>query len=224
VTGRTALVLGATGLVGRQLWPMLVASGVWSRIILLTRRPVSDPPAAVENHVIDFERLPDSMPVSEVDDLFICMGTTIAAAGSREAFRRVDHDYPMTVAGTLLDRGLGQIHLVTAVGASERSSFFYNRVKGETERDMRALGVEVTHCYRPSLLLGERSERRPAEALGQWLLGPARHLSAGPLGRWAPVEAGTVARAMVSVACNSKARERRYPVIIPSDCIRTLAG
>ena len=220
MTDRAALVLGASGLVGGHLWPMLASSGEWSRIILLTRRPVSGLPAPVENHVIDFERLPDSMPVLEVDDLFVCMGTTIAAAGSREAFRRVDHDYPITVAG---DQGLGQIHLVTALGSGEQSPFFYSRVKGETERDMRALGVAVTHCYRPSLLLGERSERRPAEALGQRVLGPVRHLSVGPLGRWAPIEAATVARAMVKVARDITAGERRHPVIIPSDCIRKLA-
>jgi len=224
VSGRTALVLGASGLVGGQLWPLLAASGEWDRIILLSRRPVADLPESVENPVVDFEALSDTMPAFEVDDLFICIGTTIATAGSREAFRRVDHDYPMAVAEALVEHGLEQIHLVTALGSNARSTFFYNRVKGEVERDMCSLGVAVTHCYRPSLLLGERSESRPAEALGQRLLGPVRHLRVGPLARWAPIEASAVARAMVEVARQCTGGRSPFPTVIPSDRIRALAG
>lgn len=198
---RTAMVLGATGLVGRHLWPLLQAhSGIWTRIILLVRRPITDLPAPVESRVSDFERLEESLDEANVDDLFCCLGSTMAKAGSREAFRRVDHDYVVDTARKLQRTGLKQAVAVSAVGADPESPFFYSRVKGEMEQDLEALGLDFTVIVRPSLLLGKRGEQRFLEGLAVsssplwgWML-------RGPAKAYRPVKAETVAAAMVAAA------------------------
>jgi uncharacterized protein YbjT (DUF2867 family) len=133
-------------------------------------------------------------------DVFCCVGTTIRAAGSQEAFRRVDHDLPVKAARVASAAGARHFLLVSAAGADAGSRIFYNRVKGETEAEVAALPFAGVALLRPSLLLGDRGESRPAEALAQRLAPLLSPLLAGPLRRYRAIHARTVAAAMVRLA------------------------
>lgn len=193
VIGAGSVVFGATGLVGRAVAALLAERG--GPVVALTRRPVGL--AGVSERVADFSR-----PGAAVDglvgrDLYCCLGTTLKKAGSPEAFRAVDHDLPLALLKAAAERGFSRLFLVSSAGADARSAFLYNRVKGELEAAAAALPFEAVHIARPSLLLGARSESRPAEAFAQalapwlgWLL-PAR---------LRPIRAEAVARALLRLA------------------------
>lgn len=198
---RRALVLGASGLVGRHLVRKMLASDQWSEILLVTRRldeKMTD--TRVKQLQVDFKDLPASLSGIQVDDFFCCLGTTLRAAGSREAFYQVDHDYVVQAVEALTQQGLKQALIVSAVDASARSPVFYSRVKGEMERDVSAIGPSHIVFLRPSLLLGKRDEWRPLEFLSVQLVGRLQPLFIGVLGKWRPVRADAVAAAMVKMA------------------------
>jgi uncharacterized protein YbjT (DUF2867 family) len=190
----SALVAGATGLIGQELVRQLAADGTWREVRALARRGL--PPALQLPGVVavpaDFERLDAHADWFRVDQVFCALGTTMRRAGSQAAFRRVDFDYALEVAR--LGRGEGARHflLVSALGADARSNIFYNRVKGELEDAVRTLGYPAVTIARPSLLLGPRPERRIGEEFGR-LIGPFVP------SRWRPVHARQVAAALVNV-------------------------
>ncbi len=126
-------------------------------------------PPKVTGQVIEFERLDRWEPPFGVDTAFCALGTTIRRAGSQAAFRRVDHDYPIAFAKRAKRLGVSTFLLVSAVGARADSRVFYNRVKGEVEDAIRAIGFERVIIARPSVLVGDRAEVRPAELIGIWL-------------------------------------------------------
>jgi uncharacterized protein YbjT (DUF2867 family) len=173
------------------------------------------------HHVVDFDRLDDEDPQRfACDTLTCCLGTTIAVAGSREAFRRVDHHLPLAVARLALAQGATQLQIVTALGANAASRIFYNRVKGDVEADLRALGAPSLQILRPSLLTGERREARLGERVGEVALGLLRPLLLGPLRSLRPTAASDVARALVALAA---ARPPGVTVAEP-ESIRTWGG
>jgi len=198
--GRSALVLGATGLVGGHCLELLLGDPAWSRVAVLARRPSGRTHPRLTEVVADFERLEAHAEAFAVDAVFCCLGTTIRKAGSQEAFLRVDHDYPVAAARLASARGARRFLLVTALGAEAGSRVFYNRVKGEVERDVSALPFEGVALLRPSLILGDRAERRTAEALAQRLAPLAAPLLVGPLRKYRAIDATAVARAMVRLA------------------------
>ncbi len=217
---RTALLLGATGLVGGHVLALLLDDPAYGGVLVLGRRAVPREHPKLRQETVDFDRLRDFSGVVRAQDVFCCLGTTIRAAGSREAFRRVDLDYPRTVAEAAARNGAERFLLVSAMGADASSSIFYNRVKGEAEDAVRTLPFKEVAILRPSLLLGERAEQRPAEALAQRFAPRLSPLLRGPLRKYRPVEAATVARAMVRLA---KAG-RRGVRVVESDGIQALGG
>lgn len=197
---RSALLAGATGLVGGHLLRLLLEDPAYAEVTALVRRPALPEHPKLREVVVDFGRLEEHAAAPGARDVFCALGTTLRAAGSREAFRRVDLEYPRRLAEAAARSGAEHFLLVTAMGADPRSRVFYNRVKGEAEEAVRALPFAGVAILRPSLLLGERRESRPAEALAQRVLGPLRPLLAGPLRKYRPIHAGTVARAMLRLA------------------------
>ena len=194
---RNALVAGASGLVGGFLLDALLESPLYREVCSLGRRPLARQHPKLTQRPVDFARL-ESETLPSADDAFCCLGTTIKKAGSQEAFRAVDHDAVLAFAKAARKAGARRFLLVSALGANPRSSIFYNRVKGETEEDLKGVGFESLIILRPSLLLGDRAESRPGERaaiVASKMLGPLLRPFSGR-----PIEARTVARAMLALA------------------------
>ncbi len=198
--GKTALVAGATGLVGSCLVKILCENAEYDTVKVLVRKGGAFSDMDVEEHVVDFEAL-DSLSVPfEADDIYCCLGTTMKKAGSKEAFYKVDYTYPLSIAKNALAHGASQFLIVTSMGAKEDSWVYYNKVKGEIEQAVRALSFKAAHIFRPSLLLGDREEERLGEDLAKPLMRKAAGLLVGPLQKYKPIEAQQVAHAMYKVA------------------------
>lgn len=197
---KTALIAGASGLVGSQLLPLLLASSRYSKVIVVGRRPVPLVHPKLEQRILDFERLEENAMRLIADDVYCCLGTTMRQAGSKQAFYRVDYLYVVTLAALTARNFAAQLLLVSAVGASPSSRLYFRRVKGEVEEAVRELPFRAIHIFRPALLLGERDEYRPGERVKATLLGMLSPLLIGPLRKYRAVPADTVARAMLQAA------------------------
>jgi uncharacterized protein YbjT (DUF2867 family) len=201
VASRSLVLLGASGLVGGRLFRRAVLDSGYSRLTVLTRRPLALEGEKVREVVVDFDHPETFREHLVADDLFCCLGTTIKKAGSEAAFRRVDFEVPVAVAREAREAGASQFLIVTAVGADARSRVFYSRVKGEVEAALRALnfprGLKV---FRPSIIVGERSERRPAERAAMALMRATRPLFLGGLARYRAIDADDIAAAMLAAA------------------------
>ena len=195
---RTALLAGATGLVGRSCLACLLEHPAYERVVVLVRRPTGMSHDKLQEIRVDFDALGELSSLPPIDDVFISLGTTIKAAGSRPAFSKVDHDYVVAVAKLGKGAGARRLSLVSSIGADATSMSFYLRVKGEAERDVSDLGYECVDIVRPSLLVGERGERRTGEALGIAVTRVVSGLMVGPLRVYRPIEAHVVAAAMVA--------------------------
>jgi uncharacterized protein YbjT (DUF2867 family) len=151
--------------------------------------------------VVEFDRLGTvGFEMPRVSDVFCCLGTTMKQAGSEAAFRQVDFIYVVSLAGLALGAGAKQFLLVSSLGASPTSRIFYSRVKGETEAAITALPFEGRQIFRPSILVGERRERRAGESFGAAVMRGTAFALLGPLRKYRPIAAATVAEAMVRVA------------------------
>jgi uncharacterized protein YbjT (DUF2867 family) len=203
-TPRTALLAGATGLVGDALLSLLVASEHYRSVQVLLRRtrPGIEASAKLTIHQVDFARLPALPPV---DDVFIALGTTIKIAGSEAAFRRVDFDFVVNVARTAQTAGATRLAVVSAIGADPTSRIFYNRVKGEMEIAVMQIGYESVVIAEPSLLLGDRAALgqppRTSEVWAARLLAPLGWMM--PKGVQ-PIPARAVASAMLAAVLDAK--------------------
>lgn len=158
--------MGATGLVGSALLQKLLESAEYQKVISFTRRETSQKHSKLEERVLPLENL-ESEALNQIDVAFCALGTTMKKAGSKAAFKEVDYEHVMRFARLVHRHGCAKFVLVSAMGASTESFVFYNRVKGEVENAVQALGFSATHIVRPSLLLGERQENRLGEGLGQ---------------------------------------------------------
>jgi uncharacterized protein YbjT (DUF2867 family) len=194
--GPTLLVFGATGLVGGATLRLALDDGRVGRVVAPTRRPLAAAPG-LENPIVDFERLPAAAPWWTADAVVCALGATIRAAGTRAAFRRVDHDYVVAVARMARDHGTRAFVLTSAIGANPRSLIFYNRVKGEVEASIAAIGFPSLTIVRPGFIGGDRRESRPAESAAVQivrLIGPILPR------RWRENPAEHIARALLQAA------------------------
>ncbi|MGH8614405.1 MAG: oxidoreductase [Gammaproteobacteria bacterium] len=216
---RTALLAGATGLVGGHCLELLLQDDAWEQVAVLGRREIGTTHRKLVQRVVDFNRLAGG-DFPRVDDVFCCLGTTMKHAGSEAAFRRVDFTYVHELAQLASGQRAGQFLLVSALGADRQSRVFYNRVKGEVEDAVRKLPFDGVHIFRPSLLLGERREIRPGERLAILAGRALGFMFAGPLGRYRPIAARAVAAAMIRIAKDAT----RGVHVYESDRIRGLAA
>ncbi|MBX3207653.1 MAG: NAD-dependent epimerase/dehydratase family protein [Labilithrix sp.] len=193
---RRALVLGATGLVGARCVAHLLESPAYERVTCLVRRATLTTSDKLRERVVDFAKL-TAEDVEPADDLFCAIGSTMKKAGSREAFRRIDHDLPLRVAELAVAAGTKRIALVSSVGADARSSSFYLKTKGELDEALAKLPLAALHVMRPSLLLGDRAESRPGEAVATVFARATSGLLFGGLRKWRAIDVDDVGRAMV---------------------------
>jgi uncharacterized protein YbjT (DUF2867 family) len=196
---RTLLLAGATGLVGGHALGALLASRRWDRILALGRRAPSVEDPRLEARAVDFAALEGEPPVAAAAAL-CALGTTLAAAGSPEAFRRVDLDAALAFARFAHRSGAETLGLVSSVGADARARGLYLRVKGELEAAVSALPFRTVVVLRPSLLLGPRGERRPAEAVAQAVFPALSPLLRGAWRRFRAVDAAAVGKALAAAA------------------------
>ncbi|MFC0243269.1 oxidoreductase [Rhodopseudomonas telluris] len=196
----TALVFGATGFIGAQLLRGLLDRPDTTRVIAVVRRPLtlSDPKLTVL--IGDRETLPALAAQLVADEVFVALGTTRKQTPDEAAYYRIDHDYPVEAARIARHNGAQAVFLVSAVGADAASRSFYLRTKGETERDVIALGFPRTAIFRPSMLVGQRAEHRPLERLFIGLSHLLNPVLLGPADRFRGIDGGDVARAMIAAA------------------------
>jgi len=196
---RTALLLGGSGLVGGFCLQRLLEEEWYQKVISLGRRelPVTHP--KLTHHSIAFESL-ETLELSPIDDVFCALGTTIRKAGSQPAFRRVDFEYPMAAARLGLKYGAQQFVLVSSIGADPESGNFYLRTKGELEKALMDLSYPALHIFRPSLLVGDRKESRPGEKFAIYGGKILQYILVDGLRKYRPIQAATVAKAMVAAA------------------------
>lgn len=199
---RRALLIGATGLVGRELLTLLLADPGYPRITALARRglPDHDPRLTVQRVALDELDELDAASVGPADDAYCALGTTIRSAGTQAAFAAVDRDGVVAFARLARRAGCTRLMLVSALGANPTSTVFYNRIKGEAEQAVASLGLDAVHIARPSFLLGPRAELRPGELLGKHLAQLFAPLLLGALRSYRPVQAATVAATLVRAA------------------------
>lgn len=191
------MLAGASGLVGRQVLRQALADPGVSLVIAPTRKALAPAPK-LDNPIVDFEQLPADAPWWAVDVVICTLGTSMAQAGSQAAFRRVDHDYVLAVARLARAAGAAAFVLNSALGAAAGSRVFYNRVKGEVEIALTALGYPSLTLVRPSLLDGgPRPDTRSAERAGLWIARTFRPLIPA---RYRAVATVAVARTLLAAA------------------------
>jgi len=208
---KTALVFGATGLVGGHLVNFLLLHPAYGKVVVFVRRPMDVEHAKLVQHVIDFDRPESYRELVKGDDIFCCLGTTMAKAGSKAAFFKVDYTYTWLAAAMAAQNKVNQLLVVSSVGADANSLFYYSKVKGQIEEALQKLPFWSTHIFRPSVLLGERNENRWGEQVAGRIGKVLDHFTGGLLTKYRPIEADVVAKAMVSAAQGMKQGLHVYP-------------
>jgi len=211
---KTALIAGASGLTGGYLLTQLLDAPEYSSVIAYVRKSSGLTHPKLKEIVVDWETLQE--PVA-AEDVFCCLGTTIKKAGSQEAFRRVDYNYPLQLAQLQFRGGSQQFLLVSAMGADAKSAIFYSRVKGELENALQSIGYKSLHIFRPSFIAGLRKESRPGERIGLAIFSILAPLFMGPLKKYAPIQAENIARAMLRTAQKNEPGMKVYDSAVTNE-------
>lgn len=200
-TEKTALVFGASGLVGGNLVKELIQNPAYARIFIFVRNTLAIVHPKVNEFPFDKYTTADLTGVAtDVAHVFCCLGTTIKKAGTKEAFKHVDYGLPVEIATWAKEKGISTFAVISSIGANSKSGNFYLRTKGEMEDSVRALGFTRLVIVRPSLILGNRTEFRLAEELAQMSSGVLNLILFGPLKKYRGIKATTIARAMMLLA------------------------
>ena len=197
---RNALIAGATGLVGNALLQQLLNDNQYDKIILLIRKPLEIANSKLVILQNDFDKIESLNPGFTIDDVFCALGTTINTAGSQDAFYKVDFTYVVNLGKWCEANGVKRFMIVSAMGANAKSGIFYNRVKGEMEEAVKQLNISQKMIFRPSLLMGNRKEKRTGEKIAQAVMGGLGFLFVGPLLKFKGIHADVVAKAMIKAA------------------------
>lgn len=196
---KTVLLIGASGLVGKELLTYLLENSAYIKVKILLRNPISIEHPKLEQVVIDFDKLESYENHFQVNDVYCCLGTTIKNAGTQKEFRKVDFEYPVTLCKLAKENHVQKFLIITALGADVNSKFFYNRIKGEIEETIKKMGIPSLHIFQPSLLLGKRKEFRIGERIVGWLSPVFNYFFFGGFRKYKAIKAEDVASAMFSV-------------------------
>ncbi|MEZ4773865.1 MAG: NAD(P)H-binding protein [Bacteroidia bacterium] len=200
MSGKIAMIFGATGLIGGHLLRELIQDDRYETLHIFSRRAMKSPSDKVVVHVVDFKKPESFRHLIKGDELYCSLGTTIRKAGSREDFLFVDYEIPTYLAAAASKNKVGKFLIVTAMGADSKSFFFYNRVKGQIEAEVQKYPFEQVAILRPSLLLGEREEQRLGEDIGKLMMNIFSPLMIGPARQYRAIAGKTVAKAMIAIA------------------------
>ena len=217
---KTGLIIGSTGLIGSHLLDLLLESQEYEKVITFVKRDSGIQHPKLKQHIIDFDK-PDTYKELVVGDDFFCtIGTTIKKAGSQDAFRKVDFEYPKQFASLAQQNKVKQFLIITSLGADANSSNFYLKTKGEIQDFLKNCAFESISILQPSLLLGNRTEFRLGEKMGVYFMKLFSFLFIGNLKKYKAIQSEAVAKAMFIIA------QKNYKgfQIIESDSIQEIAN
>jgi len=215
---KKAIVLGATGLVGNCLTRRILEDEQYGEVLVFTRRPTGISHSKLKEIRADLLSLYAQKPVFKADVVFCCVGTTRAKTPDKERYRKVDYGIPVTAARLCRENGIPAYQVISSLGASEKSPFFYNRLKGEMEAEVLEYALEETHILQPSLIGGNREAVRKGERFAQGLMRFLDPLLLGPLAKYRMIQPEDIAQAMHHLADHPRKDPR-----VPSDLIRSIA-
>ncbi len=215
---RTAILFGATGLTGNLLLHNLLASDLYSMVKIFVRQPSGITHIKLEEYLVDFSNPGSFAQLITGDDLFICLGTTIKKAGSVKKMEEIDRDIPVSISNTAFRNGVKRIAVMSSIGANPSSSNYYLRIKGEMEGEILKLGFENTAILRPSILLGDRKEKRSGEAAGKIMMRIFKPLLQGKMKKYRGISSEDVSKAMINVL-----RVDQVKTVYESDEIQMIA-
>ena len=215
---KTALIAGASGLVGSALLQHMLKDNYYTTIKLIVRKKLPVKDARVIQLETDFENLENIAEQLKADDVFCTLGTTIKTAGSQAAFKKVDYEYPLQLGKIAKANNAQKFLIVTALGSNANSPIFYNKVKGEVERDLKALKLPQLYVLQPSLLVGDRKEKRAGEKAAIIASNVFNHFLIGGLKKYRSINVEVVGFAMLYAAMQWKDKFR----VIESDEIQQI--
>lgn len=202
--GQKAIIVGASGLIGGSLLDILLQSREYDKVVILVRKELPLENQKLTQLTINFDQPENYSAQIRGDALFCCLGSTFKKTPDLREYSKIDHDYPLRLAQMALKNGVGQFHLVSAIGANPSSSNFYTKIKGETENDIKMVELQALYIYRPSILTGKRKERRVVEGIFSSLFKIIDPLLLGPLKKYRSIAATTVAQAMYKQSIQKK--------------------
>jgi uncharacterized protein YbjT (DUF2867 family) len=200
--GLTALVIGATGMVGKELVQQLLAHPSFAKVIVFTRRPYELTHPKLEQHIILFDNKESWQHLVKGDVLFSALGTTLKQAGSKEAQYKIDYHYQYNFAEAASNNNVPAYVLISSAMASDKAKLFYTRMKGELERDIKKLSFSSIAIIRPGMLTGNREEKRLGEKIGTRAILLLNGM--GLLKKQKPIHASIVAKAMINASLDGK--------------------
>lgn len=208
---RSALVVGATGLVGASLVKLLCESDEYAAVNVIARKQLDYDHPKLVVRVRAFDQLAEQ-DMEFAHEVFCCLGTTMKKAGSKEQFKKVDFDYPLTIAALAKNKGVAHFIVISAMGANEKALAYYSRVKGQLETELTKMDFPQLSIVRPSLIVGDRKEFRLGEAVGEKVLKLLKPILIGPLKKIQAIPAEQIALAMKVIALNGdKQKVKVYP-------------
>ncbi|MBL0025715.1 MAG: NAD(P)H-binding protein [Saprospiraceae bacterium] len=197
---RIALVFGGSGMTGTSLVHKLLGTTEYTKIRLFVRKKLTLVHPKLEQFITDFDNLALISNQISGDTLFLCLGTTMARAKSKASFYKVDYTYTINVANIALKNEVNKVILISSMGADPGSLIYYSKVKGQVEKTIKSMPFKIVAIIRPSLLLGNRNEKRVGEKLGALLSGWFSGLFVGPFRKYQAISSDAVADAMIKIA------------------------
>lgn len=217
---KSAIILGATGLTGSLILQKLIEDERYESIKLFSRSKLEGLPNKVTQYIGDLLKLEDFKADFKADEVYCCIGTTAKKTPDKTLYKQIDYGIPVTAATLSKENNIPTFLVVSAMGANINSSVFYNKTKGEMERDVLAQNIKNTFVLRPSLIGGERKERRLLEKIGLAIFQVIEPLFIGKLKQYKIINAETIAEAMISLANSTSHAE----VIITSNEIKQISN
>ncbi|HSH52113.1 MAG TPA: NAD-dependent epimerase/dehydratase family protein [Bacteroidales bacterium] len=220
---KTAIVFGASGLTGSYLVKELTQNEQYQTIKAFNRRTQNYNNAKIKEHLINFNQLNEYAHEFKADDVFCCLGTTLKKAGSKENFFEIDHDLPLQIARICQNNHCDTFIAISSIGANAKSSNYYIRTKGLMEQNILNLNFRYQAFVRPSMLLGSRTESRPAETFGKIMMKVFGFLFMGNLKKFRGIHAQTVAKAMINIINQQNYFSKAGKNIFESDELKKIA-
>jgi len=217
---KKAILVGASGAIGNSVLKQILSDENFTEVLVLVRKDLGMQHPKLRQLVLNFDEINKYASEITGDVVFSCLGTTKAQTPDEAQYRKIDYQYPLDVAWIAQTNGATGYHLISAVGANKNSSTFYIKTKGEVESDLKAVPFESIYIYRPSLLDGERKDKRMAEGIMNVLMRLINPLLIGGLKKYRSIKVSTVASAMIKNSLS----EQKGVFVYESDQIQEIGA